>query len=92
MTYNEELFKTNPVEALRREAEARGHWSTEYLPPFPPDDLEAQEFAKYVYMTAYMNIVDAKELWDIVHKKHGLWRRWIRNMENGLHGLMICPD
>ncbi len=75
LTYDEELLRTNPVEALRREAEARGHWAAKYIPPFPPDDLEAQEYARYMYITTYMNIQDANELWDIVLKRQDLKRQ-----------------
>ena len=75
LTYDAELFRTNPVKSLSLEMEARGHWGAGYIPPFPPDDLEAQELARYEYMIAFMNIQDAKELWDLVHKKMALWRR-----------------
>ena len=75
LTYDEELFRTNPVKSLSLEMEARGHWGAGYIPPFPPDDLEAQELARYQYMISYMNVTDAKELWDLVHKKMALWRR-----------------
>ena len=75
LTYDAELFRTNPVKSLSLEMEARGHWGAGYIPPFPPDDLEAQELARYQYMISYMNVTDAKELWDLVHKKMALWRR-----------------
>ena len=54
LTYDEELLRTNPVEALRREAEARGHWSAKYIPAFPPDDLEAQTYARAMFYTAFL--------------------------------------
>ena len=47
---NDELLDTFPVEALRQQSKARGHWSLEYLPLFPPDDLEAAEIARAVYI------------------------------------------
>ena len=72
LTYDEELFKTNPVKSLRLELEARGNWAAEHIPSFPPDDLEAQEIARYEYMITFMNIDDAKELWDLVFNKHQL--------------------
>ena len=53
LTYHEELLKTNPVKALRLQAEERGHWSAKWIPPFPPDDQEAQELAKAVYALIY---------------------------------------
>ena len=62
LTYDEELLRTNPVEALRREAEARGHWSTKYIPPFPPDDLEAQAYARAIYYSTYLPTDDPR--WD----------------------------
>lgn len=83
LTYDEELFKKNPVQALIREAKAREHWAAELIPPFPPDDLEAQELARYEYMITFMNIQDAEELWDIVLKKWEMMR--ILDKKYGLH-------
>ena len=53
LTYHAELLETNPVKALRLQAEERGHWSREHIPPFPPDDTEAQAFAKSIYLMTY---------------------------------------
>ena len=53
LTFHAELLKTNPVKALRLQAEERGHWSAKWIPPFPPDDTEAQEFARAEYLTEY---------------------------------------
>ncbi len=53
LTFHEELLKTNPVKALRLQSEERGHWSKDWIPPFPPDDEEAQEFARNEYLTNY---------------------------------------
>ena len=75
LTYDAELFRTNPVKSLSLEMEARGHWGAGYIPPFPPDDLEAQELARYEYIISYMNVTDAKELGDTIHKKFALLRR-----------------
>ena len=55
LTYHAELLKTNPVKALRLQAEERGHWSAKWIPPFPPDDTEAQEFAKATYNFIYFD-------------------------------------
>ena len=55
LTYHAELLKTNPVKALRLQSEERGHWSAEWIPPFPPDDTEAQEFAKATYNFIYFD-------------------------------------
>ena len=74
LKYDEGLFKTNPVKALTVELEARGHWAAKYIPPFPPDDLEAQELARYEYMISFMDIQDGRKLWDLVNKKMDLWR------------------
>ncbi len=49
LTFHEELLKTNPVKALRLQAEERGHWSAKWIPPFPPDDQEAAEIARARY-------------------------------------------
>ncbi|MYB64465.1 hypothetical protein F4083_02665 [Candidatus Poribacteria bacterium] len=53
LTYHEELLETNPVKALRLQQEERGHWSAKYIPPFPTDDTEAQNFARIVYLVNY---------------------------------------
>ena len=54
LTYHEELLNTNPVKALRLQAEERGHPSAEWIPPFPPDDLEAQAFARNTYLCIFL--------------------------------------
>ena len=53
LTFHKELLETNPVEALRLQAEERGHWSAEHIPPFPPDDTEAQKYARSIYLINY---------------------------------------
>ena len=53
LTFHAELLKTNPVKALRLQQEERGHWSAAWIPPFPPDDTEAQEFARAEYLIEY---------------------------------------
>ena len=53
LTFHAELLKTNPVKALRLQQEERGHWSAEWIPPFPPEDTKAQEFAKAIYLMEY---------------------------------------
>ena len=53
LTYHAELLKTNPVKALRLQAEERGHWSAKWIPPFPPDDQEAADFARSRYLYIY---------------------------------------
>ena len=50
---HQELLDTHPVEALRQLAEEKGHWSAEFIPPFPADDTEAAELARASYITAY---------------------------------------
>jgi hypothetical protein len=57
LTYHTELLKTNPVEALRLQAEERGHWSAKWIPPFPPDDLEAAEIARTNYLLIYYHTI-----------------------------------
>lgn len=78
LAYDAELLEKNPALALKRELEARGHWAAEHIPPFPPDDLEAQEIARYEYMLTFMNIQDAEKLWDIVLKHDALMTRAIK--------------
>ena len=54
LTYHhKELLETHPVEALRQLASEKGHWSAEFIPPFPPDDQEAAKLAKAVYIVAH---------------------------------------
>jgi len=53
LTFHEELLKTNPVKALRLQAEERGYVNAKWIPPFPPDDTEAQEFARAKYLCYY---------------------------------------
>lgn len=60
LTYHEELLKTNPVKALRLQAEERGHWSAEHIPPFPPDDTEAQDLARNRYLLHYYESIGDK--------------------------------
>ena len=58
LTYHAELLETNPVKALRLQAEERGHPCAEWIPPFPPDDLEAQAFARNTYLCIYLDEKD----------------------------------
>lgn len=53
LTYHKELLETNPVEALRLQSKERGHWSSEWIPAFPSDDLEAGSIAKNEYIIQY---------------------------------------
>ncbi len=53
LTYHAELLKSDPVEALRQQGKERGHWSADYLPDFPPDDMEAMEIARAMYDYIY---------------------------------------
>ena len=48
-----ELLQRHPVAALRAQAKDNGHWSTRYIPPFPPDDAEANELARNIYIRNY---------------------------------------
>ena len=61
LTYHKELLETNPVKALRLQAEERGHPCAKWIPPFPPDDLEAQAFARK-YLSIYLDENDPE--WD----------------------------
>ena len=55
LTFHAELLKTNPVKALRLQAEERGHVNAKWIPPFPPDDQEAQAFARNIYLSIYLD-------------------------------------
>ena len=57
LTYHAELLETNPVNALRLQQEERGHWSAKYIPPFPTDDVEAQDYARTEYLVNYYVII-----------------------------------
>ena len=43
------LLETDPVEALRQYAKDVGHWSYDYIPPFPRDDIEAATRARAIF-------------------------------------------
>ena len=53
LTYHADLLASNPVEALRAQTEELGHWSARWIPPFPPDDHEAQTLARNTYLSTY---------------------------------------
>jgi len=52
---HQELLDSHPVAALRAQAKDSGHWSAKYIPPFPPDDTEANEFARNIYIFNHYN-------------------------------------
>lgn len=68
-TFHEELLKTNPVKALRLQQEERGHWSAEWIPPFPTDDTEAQEYAKARYLWMYYKHTYGKKVYNPEYEK-----------------------
>lgn len=55
-TFHKDLLETHPVEALRQQARQVGHWSADHIPPFPPDDTEAAEFARELYLFRYYRL------------------------------------
>ena len=76
LVHDAELFEKNPALAFKRELEARGHWAAEHIPPFPPDDLEAQAVARSAYMVHFMGgMVTGEEMWDAVLKKSEIMTR-----------------
>lgn len=62
LTYHEELLKTNPVKALRLQSEERGHFSAQCIPPFPPDDTEAQAYARAIYLITYYKSIGETDI------------------------------
>ena len=50
---HQKLLDTHPVAALRAQAKESGHWSAKYIPPFPADDVEANELARNYYIKNY---------------------------------------
>ena len=61
LTYHTELLQINPAEALYQQSLERGHWSAKWIPPFPPEDAEAQEFARNLYLREYYESIDDKK-------------------------------
>lgn len=75
LTFHKELLETNPVKALRLQAEERGHPCAEWIPPFPADDLEAQDFARNAYLSIYLDEKDpeyAKVSGAFLNKLHAI--------------------
>ena len=62
LTYHAELLETNPVKALRLQAEERGHFSAQWIPPFPPDDQEAAAYARSQYLILYYGSLEDSEI------------------------------
>lgn len=50
-----------PVDALRTQMEKLGHWSAEFIPPFPPDDLEAAAIAEAMFIAVADSIKNGWE-------------------------------
>ncbi|RKU36324.1 hypothetical protein C6496_13790 [Candidatus Poribacteria bacterium] len=69
LTFHEELLETNPVEALRLQAEERGHWSAEWIPTFDPGDQEAEAIARNLYIRHYYKSIGDTD--NPIYKKAG---------------------
>ncbi|RKU36326.1 hypothetical protein C6496_13800 [Candidatus Poribacteria bacterium] len=69
LTYHAELLETNPVEALRLQAEERGHWSAEWIPTFDPGDQEAEAIARSLYTIHYYKSIGDTD--NPIYKKAG---------------------
>ena len=76
LTFHAELLKTNPVKALRLQAEERGHVNAKWIPPFPPDDQEAQAFARNLYLSTYLDETDPE-----YEKAAMAWREQLRAID-----------
>ena len=61
LTFHAELLETNPVKALRLQSEERGHFSAQWIPPFPPEDIEAQAYARSIYLLVYYESIGEKD-------------------------------
>ena len=57
LTYHADLLDKHPVEALRQHAQEIGHWSAEYIPPFPPEDTEAAGYARNRYLVSFYSAI-----------------------------------
>ncbi len=73
LTYHAELLKANPAEALYKQSLERGHWSAKWIPPFPPEDTEAQEFARNLYLREYYESIDDKKNPIYVQAGNEIW-------------------
>ncbi len=90
LTFHEELLKTNPVKALRLQQEERGHWSSEWIPPFPPDDTEAQEFARVTYLWLYyIQNYGYKKLGTLGYEKETKAYREARELRRQMRGTIF---
>ncbi len=69
LTYHKKLLESNPVEALRLQAEERGHWSAEWIPTFEPGDQEAESIAYSLYLCLYYESIGDKG--NPIYKKAG---------------------
>ena len=72
-----ELLQSHPVEALRQQSIDRGHWSAEWIPPFPADDVEANELARSHYLAFYYNERDFHN--PIATQSRAVIRQWRRD-------------
>ena len=57
LTYHADLLDKHPVEALRQHAQEIGHWSADYIPPFPPEDTEAARYARNRYLVSFYSAI-----------------------------------
>lgn len=80
LTFHEELLKTNPVKALKLQAEERGHVNAKWIPPFPADDLEAQAFARNAYLNVYLDETDLE-----YEKVSGAYLDKLHAINNAIH-------
>ncbi|MDE0637523.1 MAG: hypothetical protein OXI43_16930 [Candidatus Poribacteria bacterium] len=70
LTFHKDLLEKHPVEALRQQAREAGHWSAEHIPPFPPDDTEAAEFARELYLYRYYKWTGQTD--NPAYRRHGI--------------------
>ncbi len=89
LTFHEELLKTNPVKALRLQQEERGHWSAEWIPPFPTNDTEAQEFARTEYRWRYYVHTYGEKLDDPEYEKETKVFHKARAIANGMFSKIL---
>ncbi len=89
LTFHDELLKINPVKALRLQAEERGHWSAQWIPPFPPDDTQASAIAKNIYLLLYYDSIGKK---DTPERKKAHEAHWdnLSILEDMPFGARVC--
>ena len=87
LTYHAKLLETNPVKALRLQAEERGHWSKDHIPPFPVDDEEAATLARSVYIIEYYKYIGETTNNPALEESDRIENATIKSIEEQYYGI-----